>query len=120
MEVCFRDLGNELRATLLLATLVDDFVADLSDQDDEVGVGLVVIARVLDQHDKVHDGHEHVFDFGDRVCEALELLEVLLLRRQEAEVVLCLVLGLRDLFLELVEGADVVRRLAGEERFDFN
>ena len=103
----------------VLAALRDDLVADLADEDDEVGVALVVVARVLDEHDEVHDGDEDLLDFRDRVGEALQLLEVLLERREEAVVVLGLVLRLRDLLLQLVEGADVVRRLARQEQLDF-
>lgn len=119
-EVGLGDLADEVGAVELLAALRDDLVADLPDEDDEVGVRLVVVARVLDEHDEVHDGHEDLFDFGDRVREALQLLEVLLEGREEALVVLGLVLGLRHLLLEFVKGADVVRGLAGEESFDFD
>jgi hypothetical protein len=79
-----------------------------------------VVARVLDEHDEVHDGHEDIFDFGYRVGEALQLLEVLLQGREEALVVFGLVFGLRNLLFEFVKGTDVVRRLTREEGFDFN
>ena len=102
----------------VLAALRDDLVADLADEDDEVGVALVVVARVLDEHDEVHDGDEDLLDFRDGVGEALQLLEVLLERREEAVVVLGLVLRLRDLLLQLVEGTDVMRRLARQEQLD--
>jgi len=113
VQLGLRYFRNEFRPLELLATLRDYFIADLADENDKVCVRLVVVRGVLDQHDEVHNRDLDLLDLRDGVAEALQLLEVLLQCREEALVVFGLVLGLRHLLLQFVEGADVVRGLTG-------
>jgi hypothetical protein len=46
------------------AALLNDSVADLSDEDDEAGRSIVVLGVVPDQQDGVHDGHELFCNIG--------------------------------------------------------
>jgi len=46
------------------AALLNDSVADLSDEDDEAGRSIVVLGVVPDQQDSVHDGHELFCNIG--------------------------------------------------------
>lgn len=67
VDVVVNDLGDQVAAVEIPATLGDDFVADLSDQRDQIGVRLILHRVALDQEDQVHDGHIHVFDLQNLV-----------------------------------------------------
>ncbi len=75
LRLLILDECEDLITVNVVAALVDDGAADLTDQHDQAGGGVVAGGVFPDQEDYVHDGYEQVWDFGEVLACVGQLVE---------------------------------------------
>jgi len=91
----------------IFAALADDGIADLTDENDKAGRG-VVIGRIGPDHENhMHDGDKEVGDLSELLTQVSELVEQGSEGLQVLEVLVTFRAGSLDFLLELAERASV-------------
>jgi hypothetical protein len=112
------DAGKDGWSIDEVLALVDDGIANLTDQDNKACRGIVMGGVGPDHQDHVHDGHEEVWNICELLARLGQLLEEVLKGLQVLLVLIGFSPGRLHLFLKLAEWASVGRLILFEELED--
>ena len=103
------DKAEDLTTTDFVSALLDDSIANLSDENNESRWSVVVLRILPNQHDGVHDWDEEFGDIDKLLAWIDELKEEIFESSQVLVVLIGLVSGGLNFLLKFAEGVSVGR-----------
>lgn len=102
----------------VLATLVNDCIADLSDKDYQASWGVIAGRVGPDHKNHVHDGHKEVWDLSEVLAKISKLIEKAIQGLKVLVVLITFSAGSLNFLLELAERSSICGFVLLEELKD--